>query len=180
MERRTRYRVQELGVAELVDELLARGVTYEEIAERVRDKAGVDVGKSSIARYNQSLQRKLRKISETRETAEALGKVIAEKTGNEPDTEMSELLLATIQYTLLDHLGEEELSARDATSLAIAGSQAVKAKASLERIKATERARAARAWDRVLEESRGLLQSSPYWPEIERLLLQGKKTATED
>lgn len=173
-ERRTRYKVEASGVSVVVDGLLAQGVTYEQIEEHLRG-LGVEVGKSSIARYNNAIQRKLRRVSQIRESAEAMAKVFGEKTGTEPDTQLSELLLGTMQATLLDKFGEEELSIKEAVGLSLAGSQSVRAASQLEKVRSTERARYGRAWDRVMKEAKELLRGEgDLWLRVEDVLVRGK------
>jgi hypothetical protein len=177
--RRRHFRIEELGVEQLVSELLARGLTYEEIAERMKADQGVDVSKSSIARYNATIQRKLRDLERTRQTAEALAAVM-KKEGNEPDTQMSDMLVATMQCTILDRIADGEVTNKELVGLTLAGSQAIRAKASLETLKTNERARQARAWDLVLQKSRELLQSSGLWQQVEAVLLEGRASALEE
>lgn len=178
-QRRTRHKVTELGVDELVSELLARGVTYEEISRRLAHEQGIDVSKSSIARYNDSVQRRVARIRETRHAAEALAKVIQQETGTEADTQMTDLLLAALQHQLLNHLGEET-SIKETAALSFAGAQVAKAKAHLEKVKETERTRARKAWEHVIAESRALLIDSGLWEQVEKVLRKGMAQSLQE
>ncbi|HLP69903.1 MAG TPA: phage protein Gp27 family protein [Rhizobium sp.] len=171
---RTRSKIQELGVESLVDELLARGETYESIAELVKQRTGAEIGKSSIARRNDSIRRKLAVMERTREAARAICQAVTESTGKEPDTKMSEALLGIMQHTIIDKLSGEELSTKDAVGLVLAGSQAVKSASHLEKLKATERMRYQRAFDDVSSQLRSLLEKSGLWAGVEEVLAKAR------
>ena len=178
MERRRRFKVQDLGVEQLVNELLARGETYESISRRLNEQ-GKCVSVPSIHRYNQDLQRKLEKVRATSEAANALCAVIKEKTGSEPDSQMSDALVAILQHSIMEKLGDDEIKTKDLVGLSIAGSSLVKSKAALERMKETERTRARKAWQEAIAEVKSLLEKSDLWPQVEQILTGGMKEAIE-
>jgi len=168
--RRITHRVQELGVEELVTELLSRpGMTYERIAELVSEQTGETIGKSSIARYNQSVQRRLRRITELRESANALAGMMA-NSGEEPDMAMADMLVSMMQLQLTNALSDEDVSNKDLVGLSIAGSQVVKAHTAIEKIRLTERQRMRRAFTQVAAELQELLRASDLWPRIESVI----------
>ena len=179
-ERRTQYRVEELGVAELVDELLARGVTYEEIAEAVKTKTGAAVGKSSIARYNRGLQRRLEKIRRMRESADAIAGLVKERgEGGDPDMRLEDLVLAVMANNLLEKGTEDDLDVKEVTFLSSAAAQVAGAKARMEHVRQTERKRFARAWKRATEELRALLKDSGLWDTVQATLAKNDPTAED-
>ena len=63
--------------------------------------------------------------------------------------------------------------------LSIAGSSVVKSKASLERMKETERTRARKAWQEAIAEVKSLLEKSDLWPQVEQILTGGMKEAIQ-
>jgi hypothetical protein len=93
---------------------------------------------------------------------------------------MSDTLIATTQYALLDRVTDEDATHKEIAGLVIAASQTVRAKSTLESLKATERQRFARAWDLVIQESRQLLSQSDIWPQVEAILLKGREQAVPD
>lgn len=157
--RRVQYKVDELGVAEVVSALLDRGVSYEEIAAEVEKQTGQAVGKSSIARYNDGLQRRLEKIRRMRESANAIASVIRKENENgEPDMAMEDMLLSVMSQNLLDKGTEDDLETKEITFLAGASAQVVGAKTQMEKLRQTERKRSTKTFDRICKEIRDLMK----------------------
>lgn len=177
MERRTRSKIDELGLNSEVDALLAKGVTYEDIAAYVEAQTGESIGKSSIARYNKHVQRRLAEIRAMRESADAIKTVFDERSQDGGETNTAELLLAVVQHNLLDKLTEGELKAKDLSTLSFAANDAVRSQVAVEKLKATERKRFSKAYQKVLEETKALLQNSGLWPSVEEVLLAGMQDA---
>lgn len=177
MERRTRSKIQELGLEAEVEALLARGLTYEDIAAHIAETTGHAIGKSSVARYNGRVQRQLSAVRAMKESANALTTVLGDRDGEQPDTRVPDMLLNLIQATLMSKLADEDISTKDAVGLAFAGSQAVKAQETIERLRRTERERTRKAWEKVMQEARTLLEKSGLWPDVERVLQAGMRAA---
>jgi hypothetical protein len=171
-EHRARSRVEELGVNDLVDELLARGVTYEQIASHVREERGVDIGKSSIARYNDRVRRRLAETAKIKEAAEAIATQF-KRVGDQPDTDLAETVLNVVQCTLLDRLsGGDELEIKDVVGLSMAAAKTAQARSSIERLQSTEKSRLDRAYAKVYDRLRSVLEGNGIWPEVERVLVE--------
>jgi len=178
-DRRVRFKVDTEGVAEAVTAMLTQGATYDEIAAALEAQHGVGIGKSSIARYNNDLQRRLSRVARVRDAAQAMSKEIAKRVGDDPDSQLSEMLIDIMQCTLLEKFGDE-LKPRDVSFLASAGAQVVKAKTSLDAARATERKRMKAAWERVTAELKTLLEKSNLWPEVETVLSEGMSSLESD
>lgn len=178
-ERRTHSTISKLGVEELVAELLKRGVTYEQISERLSTEHSLDISKSAVGRFAKTLNRKYAHLERMKMAAEGIAATMKDSEGN-LDTRMSDTLIATTQYALLDRVTDEDATHKEIAGLVMAASQTVRAKSTLESLKATERQRFARAWDLVIQESRQLLSQSDIWPEVEAILLKGREQAVPD
>lgn len=177
-QRRTRSKIDELGLNEEVDALLAKGLTYEDIAAYIQEKTGESIGKSSVARYNKSVQRRLSQIRAMQESANALAAVLNEKkSGDDAETHTAELLLAVVQHTLLDRITHEEMNPKELVSLAFASNDAVRTQTAIEKLRQTERRRFAKAWQQVMDEARELLRDSGLWPAVEQVLIAGQRSA---
>ena len=177
-DRRKHHKVVALGVENIVTELLAKGATYEQIESNLR-AMGKDISASSVRRYNNDITRKLEKLTRTHEAADAICKVMKDVTGEEVDSNMSDMLAAVLQHTILDRLGDDELSTKDIVGLSIAGSNVIKSKTGLEKLKETERKRMRRTWEKVTAEAKMVLERSDLWPQVEAVLVAGMKQALE-
>lgn len=175
-DRRIHHKVTELGVSAMVDQLLAAGHTYDEISAEL-EKRGHRVGKSSIARYNNSLQTKLENLRRLRETAESMSAMISESKDGKADTEISDLLLLVLQHSLMDKLGGDDLEVIDVARLATAGSKVAMAKTAIEKIKGERKEHRDRVWQEVTDEIRTLISESGLWPSVQAVLAQGRERA---
>ena len=183
---RAHSRVEELGVAELVSELLARpGMTYEAIAAEVQKQTGEAIGKSSIARYNEGFKRRMEKVRAMRESADAMAKIVRESgsggDGDGPDMVLEDLLLNMMGTALLERVGEDEMDTKELTFLAAAGAKIASAKTGIERLRQTERKRVARAYAKLCDDLRGVLESADdgaLWKRVEEILAGGADALT--
>ncbi len=172
-DRRVRYKIEDLGLADLVGELLQRGVTYEQISEEVERQTGQTVGKSSIARYNSSLQRRLEKIRTLRGASDAMAAEIRKRqgeSGEETDMGLSDLLLDVFSQRILEAGTEEELDHKDLTFLGNAAANVVRSKTQMEQARQTERKRFAKAWKKATGELKKILEGSGLWSSVEEIL----------
>lgn len=175
--RRAHHKVAKLGLSAVVEQLLAEGYTYEQIAAEL-DRRGHKVGKSSVARYGASLEVKLENIRRLRETANAMSALIGESSaGGKPDTDVADMLLLVLQHSLMDKVGEDDLEVGDVAKLATAGAKVAMAKTAIERIKGERREAREKVWDEVTEEIKGLLSGSGLWPKVQSVLSEGRSRA---
>ena len=174
---RKHYRVDELGISEEVNQMLADGCKYEEIEKHFADK-GISVSKSAVGRYNNSLQRKIERIRSSHDAATAIAKSFSEQT-DEFDMDMSSLMLDLLQQTVIEKSTEDKISVRDATALSMAASQLAKSKAVVEKTRLSERKKNKAMWEKIVKESRQLLEGASVWPQVERILLQGMEESEQ-
>lgn len=168
--RRTRYKVEDLGIAELVQALLLRGETYDSIREELQ-RQGHDVGRSSIARFNRDIQRQMEAIRKSKEAAEALKSVLRQEGDDSVvDTEMTDLLIASISHNLLSATAEDDLKVKDVVGLAMAIAKLASSKTQVEKLKQDARKQYASAWKKAAAELRGLLEQAGHWPLVEEVL----------
>ncbi|MCC6546224.1 DUF3486 family protein [Candidatus Sumerlaeota bacterium] len=177
-DRRKHHKVVSLGLERIVTELLAAGKTYDEIEEHLRGM-GKEIGASSIRRYNNDIQRKLVKLRQTNEAASAICDMMKENGSGDVDSKMSDMLVGLLQHTLIEKLGDDELSTKDIVGLALAGARVVGSKTSLEKLKDTEKTRSRKAWEKVMAESKTLLEQSGLWAQVEAVLVTGMNEALE-
>lgn len=101
MNRRKHHKVGQLSpdLVEAVNKLLVDGVTYEDIAQWLKEK-GHQVGKSSVGRYGKDFMSRLERMREIRDKARA---IVADN-ADRPATEMAEaatdMAMAMIMETL--------------------------------------------------------------------------------
>lgn len=153
-DRRTHSKIDAIDDPELrgwVDEALnTPGVTYDDIAATLK-RAGYDIGKSSVHRYNRNLLRKLLRVKAAREKA----KVIVDQMGDQPSTAMAEAateILLTELTELLCNLPDAASADMNLAEIAKAVNQLTRAKTNLEAEKRRYADRAAK----IEEEMKGL------------------------
>lgn len=177
-DRRKHHKVVALGVEKIVTQLLTEGATYDQIEAHLR-AMGKDIGASSVRRFNNDVTRKIEKVKQTHEVADAICEAFKANTGEDVDSKMSDMLAAMLQHSIIDRLGDDDLSTKDIVGLSIAGSNVIKSKTGLEKLKETEKKRVRKAWEKVIAESKTLLEKSGLWSQIEAVLVSGMKEALE-
>ncbi len=100
---RRHYKIEKLSCREMVDQMLANGFTYEEIAAAV-EEAGERVGKSSIARYHSSYEQIAERITQAREQMKVLIDAVREK----PNTDLAEVANQIMMQGLLGRVARAQ------------------------------------------------------------------------
>lgn len=175
--RRKHFRIDELGLRETVTALLAKGHTYREVADEL-ERQGHGVGVSSVHRFNSELQRKTECIVQAKETAMALVAALKKEgvDDSEPDTEMMDLLIASISHNLLAATADDGLKTKELVGLAMAIAKIASSKSQVEKLKQSARKQFAEAWKQATAELRGLLESTGLWPDVEAVLAKHNPT----
>ena len=100
-EHRTHSKVSRLPkeVREIIDRKILDGVTYQEIAEHLRD-LDHDISRSSVNRYGQKFIAKMEKLRLFQEQSQ----VIVETTGDRPALEIVEATSQMALQTIMEHI----------------------------------------------------------------------------
>lgn len=98
MKKLPRNRIEALGVAELVNQLLEANATYAEIQAAVKQATGKDVSDSALSRYRGNWSAARARLAEAQEQAQAIMGVLDAKPGtNFQDAAMSLLWTKLLQ-----------------------------------------------------------------------------------
>jgi hypothetical protein len=133
--RRKHHKIQELPpeIVAAVNEWLARGKTYAQIAERLRE-SGHEVGTSSVGRYHQSITSAARELNLI---SEQIKPVLAQVREN-PNLELGSVaaqigLVKVIELMNSDKLDDEKSRASALSSLCAAASMLQRSQAAAEK-----------------------------------------------
>lgn len=102
-DRRRHHKVEQLPpeIKQLVDQMLAKGHTYEEVVEAVR-AAGESIGKSSVGRYYTKYAAAAERIQKAREAMASAIDLVRDR----PDTDLGQFASAIMMQSLADRLAQ--------------------------------------------------------------------------
>lgn len=114
--RKTINKIQKLGVAELVDNLLLANAEYAEIQQAVKDATGQEISKSSLSRYRQGWQEERYREDSIRKEIEAMMQLLQAK----PGVDLTDGAIALLLQKIISRLAEADANFDRADALDLA------------------------------------------------------------
>ncbi|WP_447978094.1 phage protein Gp27 family protein [Candidatus Nitrospira bockiana] len=102
--RKTRSRVEDLGVQDLVDQLFEANATYEQISKAIEEQTGQRISDSALSRYRQRWSDARARLQQVQHEVEAIMGVL----GAKPDANFKDAAMGLFWSKLLRRMAEAD------------------------------------------------------------------------